>query len=67
MLAEPHAQNVLAAVEIDSDYHIGCLIDDMSFLFYLKMDRVQKDGGVNILERARLPLAYQEHNLVRNA
>lgn len=50
MLADPHTQYILAPFQINSNDHIGRLVDDCAFLAHFVMDRIQKYGGIDAFQ-----------------
>jgi hypothetical protein len=46
MLADVHAQNILAAIQIHTDDHINSLVDDVTLLLDLVVNGVQKHHSI---------------------
>lgn len=66
MLADPHAQHVLVAIQIDPDDHVGSLIHNSAILLHFEMNVVQKDNGVDALQRPILPFLDEGHDFIRH-
>ena len=67
ILTNPHPQDILPAIEIDTDSDIDSLFHDLSFTANMVMNCVQKDNRVDRLQRPLLPLLCLGKDLIRNA
>lgn len=64
MFTDPHAQNILVAVKIDTNYQVNSLVDNMTFLLDLVVDGIQKHHSVSSLQRPGLPFPDKRYDLV---
>lgn len=47
ILADPHAQNIFAAVQIKADSNVYCFLYDLPFAADMVVDRIQKNYGIH--------------------
>ena len=47
ILADPHAQNIFAAVQIKADGNVYCFLYDLLFTTDMVVDRIQKNYGID--------------------
>ena len=47
ILADPHAQNIFAAVQIKADGNVNCFLYDLPFTTDMVVDRIQKNYGID--------------------
>ena len=66
ILAYPHAQYVLPAVQIDANGDIHRLFHHLSLAADMVVDRVQKHHRINALQWPLLPFPRHGENLVRD-
>ena len=56
IFANPHPQDVFPAVQVDSNGNVHCFLHDLPFAADMIVDGIQKDYGVDGLQRPLLPL-----------
>lgn len=64
VFADPNAQYIFLSVQVDSQNHVGGFIDNLSILIDLEVDGIQKDYGVNVLQRSVLPFLDHGHDFI---
>ena len=67
VFAYPHTENVLPAVQIDTNGNVNCLFNDLSLAADVEMDGVQKYDRVDALQRPLLPFFCHGQDLVRDS
>ena len=56
VLADPHSQNILPTIKINTDGDIDGLLYDLAFAADMVVNRIQKNNRINGLQRPLLPL-----------
>ena len=67
IFTDPHTQNVLLAVRIDTNGNIDSLLDDLSLAAHMVVDGIEKNDRVDGLQRPLLPFFCDGQDLICNA
>ena len=66
VLADPHAQNIFAAVQIKADGNVHCFLYDLPFTADIVVDRIQKNYGIDRFQRPLLLFFRHRQDLIRD-
>lgn len=66
ILADPHPQNIFAAVQIKADGNAHCFLYDLPFAADMVVDRIQKNYGIDRFHRPLLPFFRHRQDLIRD-
>lgn len=66
ILADPHAQNIFAAVQIKADGNVYCFLYDLPFTTDMVVNRIQKNYGIDRFQRPLLPFFCHRQDLIRD-
>ena len=66
ILADPHAQNIFAAVQIKADGNVYCFLYDLPFAADMVVDRIQKNYGIDRFQRPLLLFFRHRQDLIRD-
>lgn len=66
ILADSHAQNIFAAVQIKADGNVYCFLYDLPFTTDMVVNRIQKNYGIDRFQRPLLPFFCHRQDLIRD-
>ena len=66
ILADPHAQNIFATIQIKADGNVHCFLYDLPFAADMVVDRIQKNYGIDRFQRPLLPFLRHRQDLIRD-
>lgn len=66
ILADSHAQNIFAAVQIKTDGNVHCLLYDLPFAADMVVDRIQKNYRIDRFQRPLQPFFCHRQDLIRD-
>ena len=66
ILADPHAQNIFATVQIKADGNVYCFLYNLPFTTNMVVDRIQKNYGIDRFQRPLLPFFRHRQDLIRD-
>ena len=67
IFTDPHTQNVLLAVQIDTNGNVDSFLDDLAFTAHMVVDGIQKYHRIDALQRPLLPFLCDGENLICDA